>query len=251
MAHRTFLAACLVAAAGAARAQTPPAAPAVAAPNTWGSVGGSTTLMGHDFTEELTGYFVKRYLGATYCQVTPASGETVEVFGQLNAPDGATLSQLQFWAYDVDPVDGLNVSLWEACQEPGGNPVSIQLGTVDTIGAIGTYFGFTPLNGHRVMNRNCTYTVRVQFNPGPVDCKGTALQLQKVEVDWVRDVAPPVGQPSFSDVPADHPFYKYIEALYSSAVTGGCGDLHFCPDAPLTRGQMAVFLSKALGLQWP
>ena len=24
-----------------------------------------------------------------------------------------------------------------------------------------------------------------------------------------------------------------------------------CPDAPLTRGQMAVFLAKALGLQWP
>ena len=26
---------------------------------------------------------------------------------------------------------------------------------------------------------------------------------------------------------------------------------NYCPDAPLTRGQMAVFLSKALGLHWP
>jgi hypothetical protein len=26
---------------------------------------------------------------------------------------------------------------------------------------------------------------------------------------------------------------------------------NFCPDGPLTRGQMAVFLSKALGLQFP
>jgi hypothetical protein len=251
MAHRTFLAACLVAAAGVARAQMPPAAPVVASPKTWGSRGGSTTMMAHDFAEKLTGYFVSRYLGAMYCYVTPATDPTVEAFAQVDAPDGATLSQLQFWAYDVDPADGLNVSLWEACQAPGGNPVSIQLASVDTFGAIGTYFGFTPLNNHRVNNRECTYTVRVQFNPGPVDCTGAALQLQKVEVDWVRDVAPPVGQPSFSDVPADHPFYRYIEALYSSAVTGGCGDLNFCPDAPLTRGQMATFLAKALGLQWP
>ena len=34
-------------------------------------------------------------------------------------------------------------------------------------------------------------------------------------------------------------------------ITGGCGNGNYCPDAPLTRGQMAVFLAKALGLQWP
>jgi hypothetical protein len=34
-------------------------------------------------------------------------------------------------------------------------------------------------------------------------------------------------------------------------VTGGCGNGNYCPDAPLTRGQMAVFLAKALGLHWP
>ena len=31
----------------------------------------------------------------------------------------------------------------------------------------------------------------------------------------------------------------------------GCGSGNFCPDSPLTRRQMAVFLSKALGLHWP
>jgi hypothetical protein len=34
-------------------------------------------------------------------------------------------------------------------------------------------------------------------------------------------------------------------------VTAGRGNGNFCPDQPLTRGQMAVFLSKALGLHWP
>jgi hypothetical protein len=30
----------------------------------------------------------------------------------------------------------------------------------------------------------------------------------------------------------------------------GCGGGNFCPDAAVTRGQMAVFLAKALGLHW-
>ena len=44
---------------------------------------------------------------------------------------------------------------------------------------------------------------------------------------------------------------EFVEALVASGITAGCGNGNFCPDAPLTRGQMAVFLSKALGLHWP
>lgn len=39
--------------------------------------------------------------------------------------------------------------------------------------------------------------------------------------------------------------------LVASGITAGCGSGNYCPDAPLTQGQMAVFLAKALGLQWP
>jgi len=57
---------------------------------------------------------------------------------------------------------------------------------------------------------------------------------------------------TFNDVPTGHPFFQFIEALAASGITAGCGDgTDFCPNAPLTRGQMAVFLSKALGLHWP
>ena len=53
-----------------------------------------------------------------------------------------------------------------------------------------------------------------------------------------------IGQ-SFPDVPTDHPFYKDIETLLHSGVTVGCQDSIYCPDAPVTRAQMAVFLLKA------
>lgn len=73
-----------------------------------------------------------------------------------------------------------------------------------------------------------------------------------VEIWWHRVVSDPPATATFGDVPTSHPFYQFVEALASSGITAGCGNgANFCPDAPLTRGQMAVFLSKALGLHWP
>ena len=77
------------------------------------------------------------------------------------------------------------------------------------------------------------------------------LALGGVNVIWRRQVSPPPSSPSFADVPVDHPFYQWIEALNKSNITAGCSETDFCPNAPLTRGQMAVFLAKALGLHWP
>ncbi len=53
-----------------------------------------------------------------------------------------------------------------------------------------------------------------------------------------------------NDVPTSHPFFRYVEALYASGIIAGCGS-GYCPDDPVTRGQMAVSLTKALGLYWP
>jgi len=73
-----------------------------------------------------------------------------------------------------------------------------------------------------------------------------------VEVHWHRTVSPAPPTPSFSDVPSSDFGYQYIEALKASGITGGCGNgTTFCPDANLTRRQMAIFLAKALGLHWP
>ena len=63
-------------------------------------------------------------------------------------------------------------------------------------------------------------------------------------------MSPPPGTATFTDVPTSHIFYQYIEALAASGITSGCGGGNFCPDTFLTRGQMAVFLSRALGLHW-
>jgi hypothetical protein len=72
-----------------------------------------------------------------------------------------------------------------------------------------------------------------------------------VEVWWRRVVSPAPASATFNDVPNGHIFFPFIEALAASGITGGCGSGNFCPDNPVTRGQMAVFLAKALGLHWP
>ncbi|MEX1244205.1 MAG: S-layer homology domain-containing protein [Thermoanaerobaculia bacterium] len=69
--------------------------------------------------------------------------------------------------------------------------------------------------------------------------------------EWSKAAAAAPATATFDDVPTSHPLFQYVEALVKAGVTGGCGAGNFCPTAPLTRGQMAVFLSRALGLQWP
>jgi hypothetical protein len=54
------------------------------------------------------------------------------------------------------------------------------------------------------------------------------------------------GGPTFCDT-AGHPFEREIRAVAAAGIASGSGGC-FHPDAPVTRGQMATFLARALGL---
>ena len=56
---------------------------------------------------------------------------------------------------------------------------------------------------------------------------------------------PPAATGLFADVPVSSPFAPWIEQLFHDGITGGCGGGNYCPSAPVTRAQMAVFLTKA------
>jgi hypothetical protein len=51
----------------------------------------------------------------------------------------------------------------------------------------------------------------------------------------------------FTDVPTSHTFHTAISRLYGARLTGGCTSTKFCPNANVTRGQMAAFLNRGLG----
>jgi hypothetical protein len=59
---------------------------------------------------------------------------------------------------------------------------------------------------------------------------------------------PPSCSGTFPDVPCPSLFADWVEQLAIEYVTSGCGGGNYCPSNPNTRGQMAVFLNKALRL---
>ena len=46
----------------------------------------------------------------------------------------------------------------------------------------------------------------------------------------------------------DSIFEPQIETLYDYGITSGCTVDKFCPDDPVTRGQMAAFLVRAINI---
>ncbi|MFY9552463.1 MAG: S-layer homology domain-containing protein [Thermoanaerobaculia bacterium] len=59
------------------------------------------------------------------------------------------------------------------------------------------------------------------------------------------EIPPPATGTVFADVPASNPFAPWIEQLAGFQITGGCGGGNYCPNKPVTRAQMAVFLLKS------
>ena len=80
----------------------------------------------------------------------------------------------------------------------------------------------------------------------PVTRKQMAVFLVKATHN--PGYVPPAAVGLFGDVPATNPFAPWIEKLYQSGVTAGCGNGNFCPNRANKREQMAAFLVKNFDL---
>jgi hypothetical protein len=84
-------------------------------------------------------------------------------------------------------------------------------------------------------------------------CPNTAVTRGQMPIFMLKTLdpaftPPACGTPVFADVPASSPYCAYVEELYRRGVVGGCGGGNYCPASPVTRGQMAVFISSTFGL---
>lgn len=84
--------------------------------------------------------------------------------------------------------------------------------------------------------RMCAIVTRAQM----------AIFLLKAE--HTSAYVPPPATGDFVDVPLNYWSAAWIEQLASEGITGGCGAGMFCPEANVTRSQMAVFLVRAFKL---
>ncbi len=173
--------------------------------------------------------------------------------GVTNLPSGAVLDYigLESWSKVAGSlVATLYVGQDVGAGNAGAGEVMAVLSGVHAAAGYGIDYNPTPQGWTVSQNVNRAYTIdvhQIQGQAGPTGVFGW------VELWWKRSVSPAPATASFNDVPVTHPLFQYVEALKTSGITGGCSASPplFCPSSPVTRGQMAVFLSKALGLHWP
>ena len=169
---------------------------------------------------------------------------------QVDMPSGASFKGVRWWGFDNHAAD-LKLFVFKTCLPAfgAGSQVATVLESASSAGTPGAVSGFINIPGvETVDNEACTYWVSIRW-----DASSSTLQLYKIRAQWERQVSPAPAVATFNDVPTNHPFFQFVEALAASGITAGCSVAPplYCPDAPLTRGQMAVFLAKGFGLQWP
>jgi probable HAF family extracellular repeat protein len=85
-------------------------------------------------------------------------------------------------------------------------------------------------------------------------CPGDAVTRAQMAVFLLRAkhgatyTPPPSSGTEFGDVDSSHWAVAWIEQLAAEGITGGCGDGNFCPNGPVTRAHMAVFMVRTFGL---
>ena len=87
-------------------------------------------------------------------------------------------------------------------------------------------------------------------------CPGADVTRAQMAVFLLRskhgsEYTPPAPTGVFNDVPVDSWAAKWVEQLAAEGITGGCGGGNYCPEASVTRAQMAVFLVRTFSLPLP
>jgi hypothetical protein len=193
----------------------------------------------------------------TYARTTVAGGEMLmtacgacEFVTNLHLPSGVLLDHLELDYCDTTSDEHHMVMALSDCLDNVGGP-----GGCSQIG-----FAFSPDSpqgcgfadsdplGATIDNTNHDYLLTVSF---PLDT--TNIGFRGAKVYYRLQVSPAPATATFNDVPSSDPAFQFIEAFAKAGITAGCSAAPplYCPDAPLTRRQMAVFFAKALGLRWP
>jgi hypothetical protein len=174
------------------------------------------------------------------------SGSSWGCFGHsLVLPSGSYVTEVAVDGCDDSVVDNLELIVR---QDPRGPSLSEWPLNVQTTGTPGcASFPFAPFWTFGIDNQANAYLVRVCLPGGSA---GSSVRFKAVRVSYHLHVSPAPASATFGDVPTDHWAFQHVEALVASGITAGCGGGNYCPEQPLTRAQMAVFLAKGLGLHW-
>jgi S-layer family protein len=166
----------------------------------------------------------------------------------VQLPSGAQIQVLGISGCIASPGD-LVVELFDNLSEGQGSGGGTNIATFNTpdTGCVFEGVGLFPSYTYQENGGHTLYAVIYWAG----DHFDGSTKFNNVYITYSRQVSPAPATPTFADVPTSDAGYQYIEALNASGITGGCGNGNFCPNATVTRRQMAIFFAKALGLHWP
>ena len=160
----------------------------------------------------------------------------------VQLPNGALLTHVEFNYCDTG-ASTLSTFLFR--QVKNAAPVVTTL--LSSVGTPGCVVQTANLATPQAIDNNAN-SYNIELSMASTD--GT-IAFNSLRVGYRLQASPAPGTATFADVPVGHPFHRFIEALVAAGITGGCGGGNYCPNDAVTRGQMAVFLSVALGLHFP
>lgn len=123
-------------------------------------------------------------------------------------------------------------------------PVMVSSTGAEAPGCINRTFVLTP--PLLIDNNDKAYSLEVNLGANT-----NTIAIGHARLYYRLQVSPAPGSATFTDVPVGAPQHRFVEALVAAGITGGCGGGNYCPNDPVTRGQMAVFLAASLGLHFP
>jgi hypothetical protein len=85
-------------------------------------------------------------------------------------------------------------------------------------------------------------------------CPGNSVLRQEMAIFALATLSPtftppPCTTPPFADVAIGNPFCPAIQELRNRGVVSGCTPTNYCPGSPVTRQEMAVFMTGTFGLR--
>ena len=177
--------------------------------------------------------------------------ENPDLSAVFHLPSGASLENIRLYAFDGMGIPDVNVEC-EIVAENWAGKNSVQIVKVETdtddLGlGYQTVDGAPPANRRLIRNQGNFYHARVTLDNGD---RSIFLRLWGVKLFYRLQVNPNLPT-NFTDIGhLNERFQNGINALDSAGITNGCTPTEFCPDRNITRGEMAVFLAEALGLNW-
>jgi len=197
--------------------------------------------------------------GTWYCLAGTYDGSAMSLYLDSSAP--------AYWPVSGTPVQNDLVTTIGRSADPGNETnyrcfsgVIDEVCITDRVGSFydlyPTYWSFDETEACAASGIVTGYPFPDPKNPGqtvyfyqslwPVTRDQMAVYVARALAGGDDNVPAPVPPPSFSDVPTTFWAYKYIEYAVDQNVVQGYGDGTYGPEIALDRGQMAVFIARAL-----